>query len=308
MRIAITGTTGYLGRFVVETLLSAEYTVAAQIRQQLDTSDPLTQYGGSLELIGGNMDDSDSLEKLVDGCDAVVHMAFMSATGSYRGGEGDDPAWFWEQNFGGTLRLLHACRAANVSKFIFLSSRAVFDGCQIRGRTVEDTDEPVPINHYGLLKWSTELLVNLYDEMTFCSLRPTGIYGISWPLNRTKWWNLVTDPQLLDRDPTSFSNDVHTEVHGADVANAILLLLQQRSSDVHGRAFNCSDVLVSEQNLVQRCQRLLKRTPVESIVDQLQAPINTMGTDGLSKLGWRGGGVKKLRQTLREIREASEHL
>lgn len=308
MRIAITGTTGYLGRFVVETLLDAGYTIAAQVRRTLNAADPLTEYDGRLELICGNMEDAASLEKLVQRCDAVVHMAFMSATGSYRGGEGDDPAWFWEQNFGGTLRLLRACRAASVAKFIFLSSRAVFDGCQISGRTVDDTDEPVPVNHYGLLKWSSELLANLYDEMTFCSLRPTGIYGLTWPRNRTKWWDLATDSQLLDRDLCSLSNEVYTEVHGADVATAVLLLSQQQHGDVHGLAFNCSDILVSERYLVQRCQSLLNGTPGDSHIDQLQPPINNMGTAGLNRLGWRGGGIKKLSQTLQEIQQVLKQL
>ncbi len=308
MRIAITGTTGYLGRFVVEILLDAGYTVVAQVRRTLNTSDPLTKYDGKLELINGNMEDVASLENLVHRCDAVVHMAFMSATGSYRGGEGDDPAWFWDQNFGGTLRLLRACQAANIAKFIFLSSRAVFDGCRISDRPVDDTDEPVPANHYGLLKWSSELLANLYDEMTFCSLRPTGIYGLSWPRDRTKWWNLVTDPLLPDRDLSSLSSKVYTEVHGADVAAAALLLLQQRHNDVHRRSFNCSDILVSERYLVQRCLRLLNSTSDKSSIDQLQPPINNMGTAGLTKLGWRGGGVKKLRQTLHEIQQVSEQL
>ena len=308
MRIAITGTTGYLGRFVVKTLLDAGYTVAAQVRRTLNTSDPLTAYDGRLDLISSNMEDAASLEKLVHRCDAVVHMAFMSATGSYRGGEGDDPARFWEQNFGGTLRLLRACRAASVAKFIFLSSRAVFDGCQISSRIVDDTDEPVPVNHYGLLKWSSELLSKLYDDMTFCSLRPTGVYGLTWPRIRTKWWNLVTDPELQDRDLSSLSNNVYTEVHGEDVATAVLLLLQQRHSDVHERAFNCSDVLVSEQYLVQRCHSFLNGFSGDPSNNELQPPINTMGTAGLTRLGWRGGGVTKLDQTLQEIRLVSEQL
>lgn len=308
MRIAITGTTGYLGRFVVETLLGAGYTLAAQIRQELTASDPLSSYGSNLALFTGDMSDTTSLEELVQGCDAVVHMAFMSATGSYRGGEGDDPTWFWEQNFGGTLRLLQACRTANVAKFIFLSSRAVFDGCQISARTVEDTDEPVPINHYGLLKRASEQLAKLFDGITFCSLRPTGIYGLTWPRNRTKWWNLVTDSQLRNRELSSLSNRVYTEVHGADVASAVLLLLQQEHSDVHALAFNCSDILVSERYLVQRCQNLLNGIPSDPSKDQLQPPINNMATAGLTRLGWRGGGVKKLYQTLQEIQEVSEQL
>lgn len=308
MRIAITGTTGYLGRFVVETLLGTGYTVAAQIRRALTESDPLSSYGSNLELFTGDMSDTTSLDALVQGCDAVVHMAFMSATGSYRGGEGDDPTWFWEQNFGGTLRLLQACRTAKVAKFIFLSSRAVFDGCQISDRTVEDTDEPVPVNHYGLLKWSSEQLAKIFEEITFCSLRPTGIYGLTWPQNRSKWWNLITDSQLLNRDLSSLSNNVYTEVHGADVASAILLLLQQQHCDVHGLAFNCSDILISERYLVQRCQNLVKGIPSDLSNDQLQPPINNMGTAGLTKLGWRGGGDKKLLQTLDEIRQVSEQI
>lgn len=308
MRVAITGTTGYLGRFVIETLLGAGYTVAAQIRRELVVSDPLSSYGNNLELYTGDMSDTISLEELVRQCDAVVHLAFMSATGSYRGGEGDDPAWFWEQNFGGTLRLLHACRTANVAKFIFLSSRAVFDGCKINGRTVDDTDEPVPINHYGLLKRTSEQLVKLFDEITFCSLRPTGIYGLTWPRNQTKWWDLVTDSQLLDRDLSSLSNSVYTEVHGEDVATAVLLLLQQQHNVVHGQAFNCSDILISERYLVRRCQNLLKGIPSDPINDQLQPPNNNMGTTGLTRLGWHGGGVKKLHNTLQEMLEISEQL
>lgn len=308
MRIAITGTTGYLGRFVVDSLLDAGHTVAAQVRRQPNSSDPLTKYDSSLQLCYGDMADYDSLEALIQQCDAVVHMAFMSATGSYRGGEGDNPAWFWEQNFGGILRLLEACRGAKVAKFIFLSSRAVFDGCHITGRPVEDTDEPVPVNHYGLLKLASEQLAKLYDDVTYCSLRPTGIYGLIWPYTRTKWWNLVTDPKIMDCDLSSISDSVSTEVHGADVATAVLLLLQQQHSDVHGRAFNCSDVLVSDRYLVQQCQIHRRGTHSDPSNTQLRPPINNMGTVGLNGLGWLGGGLRKLHHTLREIKEVSEQL
>ena len=308
MRVAITGTTGYLGRYVVDALVGSEHTVAAQIRRELDASDPLTSYNDKLELSYGDMADAASLEALVQGCDAVVHMAFISATGTYRGGEGNDPVWFWEKNFGGTLRLFEACRNAKITKFIFLSSRAVFDGCNISGRLVEDTDAPIPVNHYGLLKVVSEQLARLDSEMTFCSLRPTGIYGLTWPLMRTKWWNLITDPHLLDRDLSSCSNKVVTEVHGADVAAAVLLLLQQQASEIHGRAFNCSDILVSDQYLLQRCQNLRRGMHTEQSLARLQPPINVMGTAGLNQLGWKGGGLKKLHLTLQEIVENSEQL
>lgn len=308
MRVAVTGTTGYLGRFVVETLLGEGYTVVAQRRKQLDTSDPLTKFDSRLKLITGNMEDLVSLERLVQQCDAVVHMAFMSATGTYRGGEGEDPAWFWEQNFGGTLRLLQSCRGANVEKFIFLSSRAVFDGCDFTDRLVQDTDTPIAVNHYGLLKLASEKLSALYQDMTFCSLRPTGIYGLTWPCERTKWWNLVSDSKGEKRDLSAWSDSVSTEVHGADVATAIQLLLQQEHSEVQGCAFNCSDILVSDRYLVQVCQNLRNGLPADLNQTPLQSPNNVMGTEGLARLGWRAGGVKTLHNTLRKMIEMSEQL
>ena len=308
MRIAITGTTGYLGRYVLDELVDAGHTVVAQVRRKLDKSDPLTKYDHNLELQHGDMANNDSLEALTQGCDAVIHMAFTSATGRYRGGEGNDPIWFWDQNFGGTLRLLKACRDARIAKFIFLSSRAVFDGCDITSRPVLDSDVSVPVNHYGLLKAASEQLAHLFNDITFCSLRPTGIYGLTWPRSRTKWWNLVSDTQLLDRDLSSLSNTVSTEVHGADVAAAILLLLQQQHSDVHGRAFNCSDILVSDRYLVQKFQTLRTNTFSEPNQIQLQPPVNNMGTAGLNRLGWQGGGDRKLHQTLQEIKVVSEQL
>ena len=308
MRIAITGTTGYLGRFVVETLLREGHTVVAQRRKQLNKSDPLTKLDGSLKFINGNMGDSASLERLVQQCDAVVHLAFMSATGTYRGGEGEDAAWFWEQNFGGTLRLLQSCRGANVEKFIFLSSRAVFDGCNITDRLVEDTDTPNPVNHYGLLKLASEKLAALYQDMTFCSLRPTGIYGLTWPCERTKWWNLVNDSKDENPNLSALSDSVSTEVHGADVASAIQVLLQQEHCEVHGGAFNCSDILVSNRYLVQVCQNLRSGLPADLNHTPLQPPNNVMGTVGLARLGWRAGGVKTLHDTLRNIIEISDQI
>lgn len=306
MRVAVTGTTGYLGRYVVESFLDAGYAVAAQIRRELNASDPLSSYGHKLELFTSDMSDTTSLEELVQRCDAVVHMAFASATGSYRGGEGDNPAWFWEQNFGGTLRLLQACRGANIEKFIFLSSRAVFDGCNITGRLVQDTDPPNAVNHYGLLKLASEELSALYQDMTFCSLRPTGIYGLTWPRARTKWWNLVTDSKEENLDLSALSDTVSTEVHGADVTTAIHLLLEQEHDEVHGRAFNCSDILVNNRYLVQACQNLRCGLPADLNLTPLKPPNNVMGSDGLVRLGWCAGGVKTLHHTLRKMIEISD--
>src|SRR5215813_8090301 len=79
-----------------------------------------------LDWITGDLHSAEAINQLVQGTEAVVHLAYEHVPGQYRNGEGDDlPTWL-ESNLNGSLRLLQAAQQANVQRFIFLSSRAVF--------------------------------------------------------------------------------------------------------------------------------------------------------------------------------------
>lgn len=303
MKIAVTGGTGLVGRFVVDDLLDNHHDVRVLAR----STEGKESFGERQSLIDwyvGDMNDSKSFDSFLLNVDAVVHAAFTHLTGRFRGGEGDDPAGFWEANFVGTLRLVEQARRAGVSRLVMLSSRAVFDGLAFQSEEIGDQEPPRPTTHYGLIKSASEHLAELYDDIAICSVRPTGVYGLTHPITATKWWKLLSNhiigPGDLPVDPSS-----RTEVHGSDVAVAISLLLSANESKIRGKSFNCSDIVTSEQRILKLTQRIVNGGPnlTDEDLPPLEKPKNTMASRALHSLGWRPGGYRKLTATLEQIVE-----
>ena len=305
MRVAVTGGTGLVGRFVIDRLLCDGYEVRAQARSSANIEG--FAHSDAVSWCIGDMGDRDSINSLVEDCDAVVHAAFSHLPGRYRGGEGDDPISFWNSNFGGTLRCIEVARSAGARRVVLLSSRAVFDGLSVTTEQIEDYDEPCPTTHYGLVKYTCEQLASLYDDITVCSLRPTGIYGVTWPKEASKWWRLLVD-HFGRRPNAPVGSSSKTEVHGEDVASAVSLLLGASEESVHGRCFNCSDIVVSEQRIVELAYSLFKdkSRPRPDQFPLLAHPRNTMKSRGLESLGWKPGGFDKLVETLSQIIELAD--
>ncbi len=226
----------------------------------------------------------------------MVHCAFSHLPGRYRGGEGDDVVAFWETNLGGTVRLLEAARQAGVTRAVCLSSRAVFGAKPLSDQPLTDDQPTSPDTHYGALKVATEALAKSYGPgFSVTCLRPTGVYGLTYPVWHSKWWNLVEG--LFSRHP--FSERVATEVHGLDVARAVHLLLTSRPDQVAGKTFNCSDLVVSHEEVVARLRRArgekVTLPPSPGLVS------NQMGCPGLNALGWQPGGETLLEETLSQL-------
>lgn len=301
MRVAVTGATGLVGRFVIRELCDDENEIHALARSP-QRIQGFESYADFIEWQCGDFADENTLKPLLANCNGLVHAAFEHVPNRFRGGEGDDPAHFWERNHVATIRCIETARRAGVERVVLLSSRAVFDGLDVDSRELGDDEQPQPTTHYGLLKHANEGLASLYDDIVICSLRPTGIYGLTWPLEKTKWWRMLCSHfDGTGRDPVDSIG--RTEVHGADVAKAVSLLLHANDESVRARAFNCSDIVVSEQWLVELVHRILQES--ESIQHESTSmpsrPRNSMDCRGLRSLGWNPGGFDRLLRTLREI-------
>ena len=307
MKVAVTGGTGIVGRFVVNLLASHDCEVVALHRSTSDTNgfDVLHRLE-PVRWIVGDMQERTSLTSLLENCDALVHCALTHRPGKYRGGEGVDPVGFWERNFSSTLRLLDVAQEEGVSRVVLLSSRAVFDGYD-EERPIPDETPPKPTTHYGLLNTAKEHLANLYGELKICSLRSTGIYGLSWPLQTTKWWSIVGDAKR-GRTPPQLSDQGRTEVHGSDVAAAIHLLLTVDSTNLEHDVYNCSDSIVSERMVHEISSRIHEGfSPVrESDLTEPVMPRNRLATAALEELGWTGGGFPRLCTTIEEMLDAHD--
>lgn len=298
MRVAVTGATGYVGRFVVAELQRQDVQVRALVRPQSERGG----FAQPIEWITGDLCANESLAALVQGADAVVHLAYAHAPGRYRGGEGDDLAAWLDANVDGSLRLLMAAQAAGVERFVFLSSRAVFSQT-LPGRVLDETHPTSPDTHYGAYKVAVEGFLRSFAHvagMKTCAVRATGVYGVTWPVERSKWWGLV-DAVVHDREIPSCGGG--TEVHGADVARVIWHWLANpaRASDV----IHLSDRSITHREIV-RLARAISGRPGPLPPEPAEPPANPLVCRRLQEMGILLGGGAALESTVAALVRAAE--
>ena len=109
--IALTGSTGFVGRHLVKALDEAGYPVRLLVRQG-----PRDCGFGAAETIIGTLEDEAALARLVGGAQAVIHLAGAITA--------PDRATFFAVNTQGTERLARVASAAGVARFIHVSSLA----------------------------------------------------------------------------------------------------------------------------------------------------------------------------------------
>ena len=87
-----------------------------------------------------------------------------------------------------------------------------------------------------------------------------------------------------------------TEVHGADVAEAVWKLATAPAERIAGRMFNCSDVRVSTRMIAEEVNRLAgTNAPVP---EAGPVPPTIMASPGLKALGMRFGGQARFEETI----------
>jgi UDP-glucose 4-epimerase len=287
VRVALTGATGLVGRFVATDLRAAGHDVVAWRRPSTDT----TGTPAGITWIAGGLETPPSAAALVAGADALVHAAFQHLPGRYRGGEGDDPVGFLRTNLEGSLHLLEAARRAGVARVVFLSSRAVY-GPRLPNRPLDEQHPLQPTTHYGAYKAAVEAIVRGYGKaegLAWASLRPTGVFGLAHPVERSKWADVVAACRA-GRTPAARGG---TEIWGPDLARAVRLLLEAPVDRVAGEAFNVSDTYVTHRSVARLVGGPL---PAPSA-----GPDGLMATGKLQALGWRPAGWRAVEATVRDL-------
>jgi nucleoside-diphosphate-sugar epimerase len=299
MHIAVTGGTGFLGRYLVRHLAGLGHRLRCWYRPASDRGG-FEDVADAVEWVLGQLGDPASAAALVRGADAVVHAAleWSRREGGRRSGGGEQLQAFLDANFSGSLRLFQAARAAGVGRFVFISTCAVHEVI-LGDRPLDETHPLWPTNHYGAHKAALEKFVHSFglgDGWPICALRPTGIYGLAHPPRASRWYDLVR--QVLHGEAVETARG-GKEVHAADVARAVAMLLEADEKAVAGQAFNCYDQFIAEQEVARIAKGL--SGSASPIADVNRGPKHQIDTRKIRALGMTFGGTALLRQTVAEL-------
>jgi nucleoside-diphosphate-sugar epimerase len=301
MNIAVTGGTGFLGRYIVRHLAEAGHRLRCWYRPTSDRSG-LEKWAGAIDWLPGSLSDPAAGTALVRGVDAVVHSALeWQRQGGFRFSTQQDQERFLAVNLMGSLRLFQEAHAAGVPRFVFISTCAVHEVI-LDDRPLDETHPLWPTSHYGAHKAALEKFVHSYgmgEEWPICALRPTGIYGVAHPASTSRWFELVG--QVVRGEAISTAKG-GKEVHAADVAKAVDLLLHADPKAITGQAFNCYDRYVAEQEVAKIAKELTGSASV--IAEVNRGPKRQIETKKILALGMSFGSESLLRQTVAELVKA----
>lgn len=302
MRIAVTGATGFLGRYLVQHLAGAGHRLRCWHRPDSNRSGFENQ-DAAVEWLPGNLGDEAATRALVRDVDAVVHGA-VQWQGPRNRGSGSHGAAnvFFGVNLTGSLQLFQAAFETGISRFVFISTCAVHEVI-LDDRPLDETHPLWPSSHYGAHKAALEAFVHSYglgQGWPICALRPTGIYGLGHPPQSSRWFDLVGRVARGERIESAKGGK---EVHALDVARAVELLLHADPKAIAGQSFNCYDCYVSEEQVARIAREL---TGSGSVIAELnRGPKHQIETRKLRDLGMRFGGEPLLRQTVAQLLSSS---
>ena len=289
--ILVTGANGFLGQALSLELKARQFAVRGALRTEAKAGEV------NVGDIGPNTDWQEALV----GVDVVAHTA---ARTHIMHDTADDPlSQYREVNVEGTLNLARQTSAANVKRFIFISSIKVNGASTLSAKPFTVDDQPSPEEPYGISKWEAEVGLNrLANEtgMEVVIIRPPLVYGPGVKANflrMVRWINrglplplgtidnkrsLVALDNLVDliitcMEHPAAANQIFLAGDGQDVSTSELLRGIGRALDRPARLFPCPASL-----LLVATALMGKREEVKPLTGSLQIDISR----ARSLLGW----------------------
>ncbi|CAJ36714.1 GDP-mannose 4,6-dehydratase [Methanocella arvoryzae] len=233
-RYLVTGGLGQVGSYITESLLTsgAEVVILDDLSSNGRDSIP-----GS-RLVKGDIRDRALVKDLVKDVDAIVHCAAQIFVAR----SVEDPSFDADNNIFGTINLLDAARNANIRRFVYFSSAAVY-GDPLR-LPVDEEHPQNPMSPYGVSKLSGEKYALAFQKIYgvhTTAIRPFNIYSprqdpsnpysgvISKFIDRAS----QGQPPIIFGDGTATRDFV--SVH--DVVQMVMLMLEKEAAV--GKVFNC---------------------------------------------------------------------
>jgi nucleoside-diphosphate-sugar epimerase len=168
MHVVVTGGSGFIGTRLVEALCTLGHRVGVV--------DPVPCAVQGIELHRRSVLDPGDVQEVIQGADAVIHLA-----GPVRDGVRRDPHGAATLQLQGTLNVLDACQLKHVPHFLLASSFYVYHGLPAPGMVDEQMAlDPLKMDLFGSIKLMSEALCREYTRkygLAHTILRLGSAYG-----------------------------------------------------------------------------------------------------------------------------------
>ena len=230
-KILVTGSSGQLGSFMCELLKKRNDVLGMDILPQ-----PYEQLK-SISTIGDITEEA-HVKRAVEGVHAVVHCAAQVSVERST----HDPLFDAWTNILGTVTMLNQAAMADVSKFVYVSSAAVYG--QPKYVPIDENHPTQPISNYGSSKLAGEKYAYAYarnTKMETVVVRPFNFYS-SRADPESPYSGVITKfvSRVLEDKPPIIEGDgrqTRDFIHARDVAEMIQLALEKEG--LTGEVFNC---------------------------------------------------------------------
>ncbi|HEX6574998.1 MAG TPA: NAD(P)-dependent oxidoreductase [Gemmatimonadaceae bacterium] len=209
MKIAVVGASGFIGRHLVDRLLSEGHEIAALLRSE---SAARAFREKKIKAIPGNVADKDAIEHTIDGSDVVVNLARAKAHGAAPRREVDTV------NIEGARLVARAAMKAG-ARLIHASSTAVY-GSRLGELPASEHTPPATDSIYALSKLHGEAAVRSEHSRAII-LRISAVLGP----RADSWLSLFRSARNGTLRSVGDGSNLHHPVDVEDVVNAIGLAI-----------------------------------------------------------------------------------
>lgn len=253
--ILVTGGAGYVGAVLVPKLLHQKYQVKVLDLYTYggDVFDTLQDKSG-LEEIKGDICDERLLKKVLDGCDAVIHLACISNDPTFE----LNPDLSRRINYEAFEPLVRISEESGVKRFIYASTCSVYGVSDAENVT---EDHPLlPITDYNKYKGLCEPILLRYQSPKFTTvvIRPATVCGYSPRQRFDLTVNILTNHAYNKNHITVFGGvQERPNIHIEDIANLYCQLLQFPDAEIAGKIYNAGYQNRSVADIAQIVQDVL---------------------------------------------------
>ena len=235
-QVLITGGAGYVGSVLVPKLLRAGYEVKViDLYLYGDHVLDEVKHHPNLEQIKGDIRNRNLLEKIMPGCDAVIHLACISNDPSFE----LDPGLGKSINYDAFLDLVDVAKENGVKRFIYASSSSVY-GIKETENVTEDLPLE-PLTDYSKYKALCEEVLLEKREPGFVTLilRPATVCGYSPRLRLDLTVNILTNHAVNNGKITVFGGEQkRPNIHIEDMTDLYVKCLEYPDQAIDGKIFN----------------------------------------------------------------------